>query len=54
LPLPRQPAVAESEVSLRESERASAEVLSLPMHPYQDVDLAREIADCLLATQDTE
>lgn len=34
LPLHRQPAVADTACSAPESERAAAEVLSLPMHPY--------------------
>ncbi len=34
LPLNRQPAVADSSVDLPNGERAAAEVMSLPMHPY--------------------
>lgn len=40
-PLNRQPAVADSSANLPNGERASAEVMSLPMHPYlspEDID----------------
>lgn len=47
LPLHRQPAVANPDVSLPVSERAAREVISLPMHPYLRADeqqtIVREI-----------
>lgn len=44
-PLNRQPAFNDTSVSLFESDRASAEVLSLPMHPY----LAKNIQDMIIS-----
>lgn len=44
LPLNRQPAVADPSATLPHGERASTEVMSLPMHPYlSEVDMARII-----------
>jgi UDP-2-acetamido-2-deoxy-ribo-hexuluronate aminotransferase len=49
LPLNRQPAVADLNVSLPHGERAAEEVLSLPMHPYLDISQCRSVVDALAA-----
>ena len=43
LPLHRQPAVADPEVSLPVSELAAQQVISLPMHPYLEPDQQRAV-----------
>lgn len=47
LPLNRQPAVADAAAHLPEGDVASAEVLSLPMHPYLDPDTQVYVVDAL-------
>lgn len=47
VPLNRQPATADPTADVPESERASREVLSLPMHPYLDVDTQARIVDAV-------
>ena len=49
LPLNRQPAVADSSAVLPYGERASAEVMSLPMHPYMDDSKISSILKAVLA-----
>lgn len=46
-PLNRQPAFNDISVSLPESDRASAEVISLPMHPYLAADAQDTVIDLL-------
>jgi UDP-2-acetamido-2-deoxy-ribo-hexuluronate aminotransferase len=48
LPLNRQPAVADPEAHLPVGERAAAEVLSLPMHPYLDRAAQEQVVDALM------
>lgn len=50
LPLNRQPAVADSSVDLPNGERAAAEVMSLPMHPYLGDQQVSEICTALEGT----
>jgi UDP-2-acetamido-2-deoxy-ribo-hexuluronate aminotransferase len=47
LPLSRQPAVAVPAGYLPNGDRASAEVLSLPMHPYMSIEDNARIAEAL-------
>jgi UDP-2-acetamido-2-deoxy-ribo-hexuluronate aminotransferase len=47
LPLNRQPAVADPAACLPRGDRASAEVLSLPMHPYMDIEVQARIATAM-------
>jgi UDP-2-acetamido-2-deoxy-ribo-hexuluronate aminotransferase len=47
LPLNRQPAVADFDVSLPEGDRAAAEVMSLPMHPYMTEEACAHITQTL-------
>ena len=47
LPLNRQPAVADADVTLPEGDRAAEQVLSLPMHPYMDVPTLRRVAEAV-------
>lgn len=49
LPLNRQPAVADPDVTLPEGDRAAAEVMSLPMHPDIDADTQAQIVAALAA-----
>ena len=49
LPLNRQPAVACAEATLPNGDRAAAEVLSLPMHPYLSQDSVMQVAKALRA-----
>lgn len=49
LPLHRQPATT-TEQSLPHAERASAEVLSVPMHPYLSADEVASIVDAIFQT----
>jgi UDP-2-acetamido-2-deoxy-ribo-hexuluronate aminotransferase len=44
MPLNRQPAVADSAARLPHGEKAAAEVMSLPMHPYISHDQIKQIA----------
>lgn len=50
LPVSQQPAVACRGQTYPVAERAAAEVLSLPMHPYQCLKDAKWIAECLLGS----
>lgn len=52
LPLNLQPAVADSSVHLPVGDRAAEEVLSLPMHPYLELNQITAIADALAAALD--
>ena len=47
LPLHQQPAFGGSQVSLLESERAAATVISLPMHPYMSEDAVGAVCDAM-------
>jgi len=47
LPLNRQPAVADPGTHLPEGDRAAAEVLSLPMHPYMDAATVMRVAEAV-------
>jgi UDP-2-acetamido-2-deoxy-ribo-hexuluronate aminotransferase len=47
LPLNRQPAVADPAAHLPVGDRAAAEVLSLPMHPYLDLAAQEQVVDAL-------
>lgn len=47
VPLHLQPAFASSQVSLPESERAAAEVISLPLHPYMTESTVGAVCDAL-------
>lgn len=47
LPLTQQPAVEDARATVPESERASEQVLCLPMHPYLDRDQQIRIAEML-------
>ncbi len=47
LPLHRQPAFGGSQVSLLESERAAATVISLPLHPYMSEDAVGAVCDAM-------
>lgn len=47
LPLNRQPAVADTSLVLPHGERAAAEVMSLPMHPYMSADTQQRIVAAL-------
>jgi dTDP-4-amino-4,6-dideoxygalactose transaminase len=47
VPLHRQPAFAGSRISLPESERAAAEVISLPIHPYLSEDAVGAVCDAI-------
>lgn len=47
LPLNKQPAVADSSVTLHHGDNAADEVLSLPMHPYMDAGMIDKITDAL-------
>lgn len=47
LPLNRQPAVENLTVELIQGDRASEEVMSLPMHPYMDLDTTKYVAETL-------
>lgn len=47
LPLNRQPAVADTAVSLPEGDLAADEVLSLPMHPYLEEDDVKKVSGVL-------
>ena len=49
LPLNRQPAVADPNVSFPQGDRAADEVMSLPMHPYMDDAEIARIAEAILA-----
>ncbi|MEP2612595.1 DegT/DnrJ/EryC1/StrS family aminotransferase [Marinobacter alexandrii] len=49
LPLNRQPAVADESVVLPEGDRAAAEVLSLPMHPYISAETQERVVAALVA-----
>jgi UDP-2-acetamido-2-deoxy-ribo-hexuluronate aminotransferase len=49
LPLNRQPAVADISVDLPNGDRAAAEVMSLPMHPYLALDDIEHIVNSLSA-----
>lgn len=51
LPLNRQPAVADPSADLPHGERAAAEVISLPMHPYMSADDLTHIARTLSLVQ---
>lgn len=51
LPLNRQPAVADASVVLPHGERASVEVMSLPMHPYLGQDDITHVARALSAAK---
>lgn len=52
LPLNRQPAVADTTVNLPHGERAAAEVMSLPMHPYLGQSAIAHIVQALSAALD--
>ncbi len=47
VPLHRQPAFAGSHMSLPESERAAAEVISLPLHPYMSEAAVGAVCDAI-------
>lgn len=47
IPLHRQPAFGDDSACLPESDRASAEVISLPMHPYLKPEIQRHIISAL-------
>lgn len=54
LPLNRQPAVADVSVHLPNGEKAAAEVMSLPMHPYLNLAQCAEIVNAVQAAIHTE
>lgn len=54
LPLNRQPAVADNSVYLPNSEKAAAEVMSLPIHPYLNSTQCAEIVDAVLQAVESE
>jgi UDP-2-acetamido-2-deoxy-ribo-hexuluronate aminotransferase len=49
LPLNRQPAVCDPDAVLPHGDKAAAQVLSLPMHPYLTVEQIRQVANGLKA-----
>jgi UDP-2-acetamido-2-deoxy-ribo-hexuluronate aminotransferase len=53
LPLNRQPAMADSSVHLPNGEKAAAEVMCLPIHPYLNPAQCTEIVDAVLAAVHT-
>lgn len=48
IPLNQQPAVADAAALLPVGDRAAAEVMSLPMHPYLSAEDAERIVNCLM------
>lgn len=51
IPLNKQPAVSNEKANLPVGDKVAMDVLSLPMHPYLDIETLKKIADCMASLQ---